>query len=307
MSEMNILCNKLIKKYKLYWQFPVITEKTAFIQQKDNPLYIGLPWATIIDKKININGLLYDLVKKIDKTKEYITCCQHIHFRLLFIIFKVLNIKILYASHKIKNEDIINGIKINPCPLYAVNLEDKSRNKEFKDKDFENCKRDILYSFMGSYKPFYLTNIRKKIFKMKHPKNTFVKYTGNWHFENIVYKYQVRNKLLSKNDISRDINNTRLYNILLSRTRYSLCPSGSGPNSIRFWESLGVGSIPILLADTLDLPYHKLWNNAIIFLPENKLEELNNILSKITKEKEKEMRKNCLLLYKHFRNNFLNL
>ena len=36
-----------------------------------------------------------------------------------------------------------------------------------------------------------------------------------------------------------------------------------GPNSIRLWESLAVGAIPIILADTLELPKHKLWDKAI--------------------------------------------
>lgn len=298
MSKMNIFCNKLIEKYDLYWQYPVITEKSAFIQQKDNPLYIGLPWATIIDKRININALLFDLVKEIDKTKEYITCCQHISFRLLFKIFKVLNIKLVYSPHKIKTQNHINDIKIKGCPLYAVNLEDKDRNKEFKDKDFENCKRDIIYSFMGGYvKRVYLSDIRERILKMKHPKEAFVKYTGQWHFENVVYKKQVKNISLTEDDKKKDINNTRLYNMILLRSRYSLCPSGSGPNSIRFWEALGSGSIPILLADTLDLPEHKLWDYAILAIKEKDLETIPKLLSEIDEDREKEMRRNCLIIY----------
>ena len=46
--------------------------------------------------------------------------------------------------------------------------------------------------------------------------------------------------------------------MLLLNSKYTLCPSGSGPNSIRLWESLACGSIPIILSDTLDLPSHKI-------------------------------------------------
>ena len=42
----------IIKKYKLFWQYPVITEKTFYEQQKHNVHYLGFPWATVIDKKI---------------------------------------------------------------------------------------------------------------------------------------------------------------------------------------------------------------------------------------------------------------
>jgi hypothetical protein len=53
--------------------------------------------------------------------------------------------------------------------------------------------------------------------------------------------------------------------LLLLDSRFTLCPSGSGPNYIRLWESLACGCIPVLLADTLDLPNHKLWDESIVF------------------------------------------
>ena len=49
----------------LYWQYPVITEKKAYLSAKhlysdssDNYIYIALPWATIIDKHINIQPVI---------------------------------------------------------------------------------------------------------------------------------------------------------------------------------------------------------------------------------------------------------
>ena len=87
------------------------------------------------------------------------------------------------------------------------------------------------------------------------------------------------------------------YNKILLRSRYSLCPSGSGPNSIRFWESLAVGSIPILLSDTLELPRHELWDKSIVRLPENELHTLEEVLKNITEEEEKTRRENCLKIY----------
>ena len=95
----------------------------------------------------------------------------------------------------------------------------------------------------------------------------------------------------SKSWIESDSDNerTRKYNQLLLDSKYSLCPSGSGPNSIRFWECLAIGTIPVLLADTLELPPHELWDDTIVRIPENKLEELPAILSTINETKEKEM------------------
>ena len=43
----------IINKYKLFWQYPAITEKQFYLQEKDNAYYFGLPWATIRDKRYN--------------------------------------------------------------------------------------------------------------------------------------------------------------------------------------------------------------------------------------------------------------
>lgn len=309
-NELKKLCNDIIKNNNLYWQYPVITEKTANKQMQNIKGYIGLPWATIIDKKLNIKNIHDCLKKYIDKDKSqtnFITCCQHISFKKLIPLLKNMGITTVYASHKIINENVINNIKIHACPLYAVNYEDVKRNAEFKNVNFIKNNRKILYSFMGGYTPCYLTNIRKKIFEMNHPKNTFIKSKNNWHFDNIVYKYQVQNIKLTKNDIQSDINGTRLYNELLLKSRYSLCPSGTGPNSIRLWESLAVGTIPIILADTLDLPPHPLWKKSIIRLEEKDLNDLNKILNNITPKTENEMRKNCINIYNYFCNNFCSV
>lgn len=158
---------------------------------------------------------------------------------------------------------------------------------------------------MGGVQNCYLTNIRNNIFTMKHSKDSFILNTGDWHFNTTVYS----NKQNIKKDLNIDsnhINKTQKYNEILLNSRFSLCPSGSGPNSIRFWESLACGSIPVLLSDTLDLPYDCEWENAIVIIKECNYNNINSILSKITKEKEEIMRSNCLLIYNKLKNNFKN-
>ena len=44
-----VFTEKIIKDLGLFWQYPVITEKTFYLQNKENENYIGLPWATIHD------------------------------------------------------------------------------------------------------------------------------------------------------------------------------------------------------------------------------------------------------------------
>ena len=96
-----------------------------------------------------------------------------------------------------------------------------------------------------------------------------------------------------------------MYNKILLSSRYSLCPSGSGPNSIRFWESLACGSIPVLLADTLDLPYNPLGEDSIVIVSEKKIKNIDSILEYITEEIDYEMRRNYKL-YQYYENVFRN-
>ena len=297
---------QLINNYKLFWQYPVITEETFYNQNKNDTKYIGFPWATIIDKRYDLNVIFKIIMPHINNTTNYYTCCQHIYFRKLFNLFKILNIKSVYSPHKIIGEDKINEIFIKPCPLYAANIEDPLRNHLFQNIDLLNIPRQYLYSFQGAYdKQCYLTDIREQIFNMKHPKECYVKNIGLWHYNNIVYSNK-QNKDKELNENNTHINNTNDYNKLLIDSRFSLCPSGSGPNSIRLWESLATGSIPIILADTLDLPVHELWDKAILRVKESDLYKLPDLLSTIDESKEIEMRKYCIELYNYFKTNFKN-
>ena len=294
---------EIIKQYKLFWQYPVITEKTFYEQNKNNSSFIGFPWATIIDKRYNLNIIFKILKSHISSNTFQYTCCQHISFRNLIPLFKALNINVVYSPHKIKGEDKIDGIVIKPCPLYAVNYEDESRNMKFKNIDLLNCPRPLLYSFVGGYQNGYLSNIRNNIFKLKKRDDIYIQNTGDWHFNQLVYHPSQSNDL--KENINDNHNKkTDMYNEILLSSRYSLCPSGSGPNSIRFWESLAVGSIPVLLADTLELPENNLWKDSIVIVPEKNIINIDTILEQISSQKEEEMRRNALKLYQYYRTCF---
>ena len=298
---------EILQKYnKLFWQYPAITEEAFYKQNYSKQNYLGFPWATVHDKQIDLNIIYNMILPYIDKNQKYYTCCQHIGFRKFILLWKALNIEVVYAPHKRLNENSINGITIKPCPLFAVNIENNLFNSSFKNIDLINNTRDILYNFVGGYQPAdYLSQIRPNIFKMKHPDNCIIKFTGVWHLNDVVFS-EKQNHNLELNINSNFKNKTGYYNYLLINSRYTLCPSGSGPNSIRFWEALGAGSIPVLLADTLEIPDHELWTKAIIRLPENRLETLPKILEEITIGKEKEMRENCLIIYKYFKDNYIN-
>jgi len=299
----------LLKKYGLFWQYPVITEEICYQQEKNNPTYIGFPWATIIDKRCDLNAIfkiLKDtLGSDIFNLCEYSTCCQHIDFRKLTLLWQSLNITTIYTPHKCIGEDIIGKIKLKPCPLYAVNIEDPERNRLFLNQDFINRERKYLYSFIGGHQKNYISDIRHAIFNLDHPPTTLIKNTGEWHFNAVVYDPK-QNSCGELNQSSTHQTKTETYNQILLDSRYTLAPSGAGPNSIRFWEALAVGSIPILLSDKLELPEHPLWNQAIIRLPESELKKLTEYLSRIDMDEEHIRRQNCVKIYQDFQNTFIS-
>ena len=291
----------------IFWQYPVVTEKTfneqAHAQNVKN--YVGFPWATAIDKKMNLNYLEMVLGPKINKDNFNITCCQHIFFRRLIRLFRVIGIKMLYTPHKVYGEDQIEGIIIKPCPLFAVNVEDESRNSTFKNVDFLNINRKYLYTFKGALQTGYLTDIRDRIFKLPKKSDIRIEHIGEWHFNETVYsKHQTHEGKSFPTDKHKT--NHLDYNELLLQSTFSLCPSGTGPNSIRFWESLAVGAIPVILADTLELPEHPLWKKAIIRIPEAKVELMDKYLRSFTAKQIKERVKYCIEIYKYFRDNYRN-
>jgi len=297
----------ILDKHKLLFQYPARTEEICHIQNKNNNNYLGIPWATLIDKQM-IPTIKKDISKFNNLNRSYISVCQHISYKKIIPIAKLLNINVLYISHKEKNLNTINGITLKPMPIYAVNFEENDKNQLFKNKDFLKIKRELLFSFIGAiYLPVYISNIRKNIYENRdnYKSKNIIEDTKIWHYENIVYKEQVQNIKLDKSSHDEENIKTLNFNKVILNSRFSLCPSGSGPNTIRFWESLACGSIPVLLADTLELPHHELWKDTIVIIKEKDYKNIENILLSISLEKEKQMRENCIKVYKDFKNKFI--
>ena len=295
---------RTIDRNKLFWQYPVCTEKQFFLQNSHCNDYLPFPWATVLDRRIDLNAVKRLLSPLLEIGVEYYTCCQHIRFRELESLFRDLNIAKLYTPHKRLGEENLGNIALIASPLFAVNYEDDSRNALFQNVNFLEVERDYLFSFMGGLQSGYLTDIRSRIFKTKFDRDDiFIKNTGGWHFNELVYSNKQNYDNKFEESVSHK-NNTEKYNEVLLNSRFSLCPSGTGPSSIRFWESLAVGAIPVLLSDTMDLPKHSLWPEAVIFMKEKDYENICSVLESVSPEEEETRRSNCLEIYKHFRSNY---
>jgi hypothetical protein len=297
--------------YPYEWQRPAKTEEWIYetlINFEVNSLfieYIAFPWATLIDliekKKNEKAQLLLDALNLIPprKTLIRVTACQHIKFEILMDILLKINITDLFASHKVIGINLLEKIRLHPLCLYPVSFFSKKNSEKLLP-----IKKKYLYCFVGAYdENCYISDIRKKIFAIPQQKNIIILQRHSWHFDLDVYKKQINGINLSMDELLEIEKNADEYSSILMNSSYSLCPSGSGPNSIRFWESIAYGSIPILLSDNLDIPPLPKW---VIYyrVPEN---QLYNFLTNLDKIKITDNALNDTNIEKLLLNNLLSI
>lgn len=315
------------------WQYPSLTEKQAFLNHEnrnyllENSLYVGCAWASIIDYIENtiVSLSTDDFWKNCEKSKEYLNCifdskiletinleqctthtvCQHIHWYKLLGLWEHLNIKNLWISHQTNNKTSINNINIYPWPLIATNTEIPSRNTGLYTKDIKH--KQYLCSFIGAHNQYYRSNIRLdivKILKNLHQNNIYVELCEDWFYNDIVYNEQIKNKIISKDSKKNKTIQTIKYNTILSDSIFSLCPEGSGPNTLRIWESMSIGSIPVLFENDWVKPKisEYQWDDISITIQKNQIENIISILENIPEKQVRAMQNNCINAYRYFRN-----
>jgi hypothetical protein len=289
-----------------FWQKPVITEKQIFDNffiEKNIPYnYIAFPWASYIDnewtKKYNdldeiINN--EELIKNmIDVNKNYFTVVQHISFNKYIELFKKFNIKIIFTSHVYNNYTEIekeHNIIIVPISLFPIMNNNYESLIEYYNKKY-------LLSFVGQTNhEIMISDIRTKICDLFNEKpNCLIKSNSEWFFQKNVY--ETKDNLIYKDFKYEDFN----YKEILRNSKFSLCPSGTGPNTIRIWESLSFGAIPVLLSDDLKLPVliDVNYDEFIIFWKESNIDMLYDYLINISDDTINSMSNKCIEIYNKY-------
>jgi hypothetical protein len=244
------------------WQRPAKTEEWVYESLLKNEVYspfvefICFPWATLIDlidrKKFDAAKVYIDALKKLPPKKTLIraTACQHLKPHLIEEWLKNIKVTDLYWSHKSNKASEFFEMRIHPLALYPVSFFD-AHPKEIKPLE----DRKHLYSFVGAYdETGYISDIRKKIFSLTKSEGSFILRREQWHFEREVYGEQIAGNGLSVNERQLLQKNMTEYAEILGDSIYSLCPSGAGVNSIRLWESILFGAIPIVFSDQFYWP-----------------------------------------------------
>lgn len=260
------------------WQTPVVTERHAFELLRTDPerlgslTYVAFPWATLIDKtrrRAEGEGALRRALDGLCGGKPadavYVTVCQHIHLRQHLGLFRRAGIDHIFWSHASGREAVEHegaALTLHGFPLFPVQMP----GREAAD----GAARTLLYAFVGARAiSWYLKPTRNWILDhlAEDPRGLVIGREG-WHYNRAVYDFQVRG-LVSSPDGLIDEEASDTFREVLCRSIFSLCPSGTGPNSIRLWESIGAGAIPVVLSDGWVPPGPAdLWRAAAVFCDE---------------------------------------
>lgn len=287
-----------------FWQYPCLTEKQAYqnhlrrvghnfnYEQGRLNIYLPLPWATYIDKKQfpektlatarHKLAVIRKAVKSVGRELRVHTVCQHIHWRRTLDVLKDIGVTDLSISHCTPNtdEEVRNAgyaIKIHPWSLFAVNVATSSRSSGIQiGKPMRD--RRYLASFIGAHMPHYRSDVRLRLFKglsALDGDNVLVDLGDMWHFNRIVYDKQVSNKELDLTAIDREKDATLRYNEVLSDSKFALCPEGAGPNTLRLWESIAIGCVPVLFDRGLKFPlqFEKQLNELCLFWDQDRIDQ----------------------------------
>jgi hypothetical protein len=246
------------------WQRPAKTEEWVYetlIEKQVNSMFvefIAFPWATLIDLiqrgKDDRAKKLISVLAELPPKKALIraTACQHINPRVIEYLLTQLKITDLFWSHKVESQDSLGVIRLHPMALYPV-----AYFQTVSESVKPLSERKYLYSFIGAYdQQGYISSIRESIFNLSNSSRSLIVKRDAWHFEGAVYGAQINGIELQDAEIENSKIEMKQYTDAMLDSVVSLCPSGAGPNSIRLWEALAMGSFPLILSDNLELPSH---------------------------------------------------
>lgn len=268
-----------------HWQYPAITEQHAFERMRAllpaqpgpyEAVYLGFPFATLIDLIAQIGpdhprtralrAELDALVAQLGPYRRVVSVCQHIRGREHAAVFKAAGITDLFWSHLTQGETAfaaVPGMRLHPFPLYPV--QQLPRGAADLDRP-----RRWLYSFVGARaQKNYLSQVRTHIIEQLagDPRGHIIDRDA-WHYQKVVYDAQVFQR--GGEQALVDAARSEDFRQVMDESVFTLCPSGSGPNSIRLWEAMVNGSIPVILAETWAAPGDPaLWEAATIRVPES--------------------------------------
>lgn len=266
-ADVRILSRPGLLAYPQHWQWPAITEKFAWTEMArpgapgaeegaEGAEYLGLPWATMIDGLRTDAAAVWAILTAIEEIRvshprragqRRATVAQHIHADRFAAHLEAAGVTDLFWTHATVERQRIGALRIHPFPLYPA------QTAHLPPPDDPHRPRRYLANFIGAHNPkVYLTDVRTRIFEeADRADDLLIVRRDAWHFNRTVYDEQLSG--LSPDPAQLDLEERRKeeYLAAIRDSTFTLCPTGSGPNSIRIGEALALGSIPIILSRSL--------------------------------------------------------
>jgi hypothetical protein len=135
---------------------------------------------------------------------------------------------------------------------------------------FENLpaeKRDVLFSFVGSS---WTHPIREKVMRLKHPRAVL----DDSERKGEPVHWWLRGK-------EHFAGRVALFEQVMSRSKFVLCPRGYAAASMRMFQAMQAGAVPVILADSLVLPIGPDWARFVVRIPERDLAEVPRVLEQL--------------------------
>jgi hypothetical protein len=155
----------------------------------------------------------------------------------------------LYTSMLRRHYD---SSRIRPC-CYLVTL------NPYIEEAAEAIDPDLLFSFCG----WPRKRVRKEILTLQHPR-AILKSSEDFNAFN--------------RDARSNETGLRRYAEIMARSRFVLCPRGSGTGTFRLFETLKAGRVPVILSDEWVPPTGPPWDEFALFVRERDVRGLPAML-----------------------------
>ena len=246
----------------LAWQGPNRTEQAAMAAHAGlvGPLladgvmhvYLGLPWATWIDRMsqsghgnddavpaaiaqqlqlvgIQLLGYRHALAELGVQLRVH-TVCQHLQWQQMLSAWRDLGVTDLWLSHC--PDDSVQGFNLHAWRSWATQVEDPGRAEGLRLMADPETK-PLLASFVGHLSEQAIADIRPRLAGLEADKRMHITLLP-------VAAAQAGAAAPAWPDAVA-------YNQVLSDSVFSLCPAVPGANMSGLWESLAVGAVPVLI------------------------------------------------------------
>jgi hypothetical protein len=278
------------------WQTPAITEAHAYCRAFESMpaapgvTYLAFPWATLIDQiqqgrdSSRLQEALDELAVVARGYDRVVTVCQHVFMGLCGPLFREAGVTDIFWAHARKGPvgQGFDDIRIAPFPLFPVNS--PGQEARFVQKRH-------LFSFVGARpNPFYMDDARPIIFEeLSDVASGLVISRDEWHFHQTVYEHQIRQTVASTEDPLANAAAAE-YRQVMAESVFVLCPSGTGPNSLRLWEAIDCGAIPVIVSPLYEPPGDQaLWRHGTLSADGSRdaLRRLPLILERLAADEER--------------------